>query len=587
MDEGLIDTATDYIHFVTSFFEPISVSAVHIYHSALELSPLSSIVRRLYYHTRHTPLPRVVSGTPDRWDQIVHLPSDFYDESYTWSPCGRFVAVISDHRVQIRDALSSELVSTIAEGIGYDCRLAYSPDGRFLAHLSDTLVIWDIQTGGVAKEIQYNAFSGGLMVWSLDGEAIAMTQESAVHVHDVASGATRSPGTLQSSNELRLWAHDRSFRVMATGLDGEVFTMEIFDVGSSLTRVESFQIKVQDRDPRIESFSPTTYRISIFARDRFRVLDVRNSGCLLEEEAFEGFHTFSSDGSLFAASLPGVVRIWRYTSGHYAPWREFVQRSWLSTPSPLHFSPTPSSILTRSWETVQVHRLDGHPVVTSSALLAILSPCGAYSATARRSGHLITITDLLSQTTSQNIHTDMEIYDLALTGTVLLVFDSGVRVAAWRLTERGLLDGVLGDRRADDCDSIWVAWAGAAITIFAVNNQAVVIEERGHIHAYHTGTGEALDPAQVHPRDARYSSTDMSIGRHYSHYRQVGKQVRSPEDDWPVPLVAPRVEWVKDPEGKHRLWIPVEWRAYNAGWLYDIKALWLYHGDQPVIIIKL
>jgi hypothetical protein len=49
---------------VTKFFEPINVSATHIYHSALELSPLSSIVRRLYYHQRHTPFPRVAGWNP-------------------------------------------------------------------------------------------------------------------------------------------------------------------------------------------------------------------------------------------------------------------------------------------------------------------------------------------------------------------------------------------------------------------------------------------------------------------------------------------------------------------------------------------
>ena len=49
-NEELLNTARDCFHFVTKFFEPISVSAAYIYHSALELSPLSSIIRRLYYH---------------------------------------------------------------------------------------------------------------------------------------------------------------------------------------------------------------------------------------------------------------------------------------------------------------------------------------------------------------------------------------------------------------------------------------------------------------------------------------------------------------------------------------------------------
>ena len=43
-DSQLRDTAQDYLHFVAKFFEPINASATHIYHSALELCPASSIV---------------------------------------------------------------------------------------------------------------------------------------------------------------------------------------------------------------------------------------------------------------------------------------------------------------------------------------------------------------------------------------------------------------------------------------------------------------------------------------------------------------------------------------------------------------
>ena len=43
-NEELLGAARDYFQFATKFFEPISVSAPHIYHSALELSPLSSVV---------------------------------------------------------------------------------------------------------------------------------------------------------------------------------------------------------------------------------------------------------------------------------------------------------------------------------------------------------------------------------------------------------------------------------------------------------------------------------------------------------------------------------------------------------------
>jgi WD40 repeat protein len=170
-DKELLEIARDCSHFMTKFFEPINVSATHIYHSALELSPLSSIVRRLYYHQRHTPYPRVVVGTPDSWDQSLALPYVGSIWILHWSPCGQFVAVQTEKAVEIRDPLSFELLSTLqpteptSQLMG---ALAYSPDGHSLASLSNTsLIIWDIQTGGVAKEIPCDKTSGGSVVWSL------------------------------------------------------------------------------------------------------------------------------------------------------------------------------------------------------------------------------------------------------------------------------------------------------------------------------------------------------------------------------------------------------------------------------------
>ena len=158
---------------MTKFFELINLSAVHIYHSMLELCPLSSIVRGLYYHQRHSSSPRVVAGTPDSWGEGVSISNTYYQKSITWSPCGHFVAAVvggTGEAVEVRDALSSELISTFTKPAHYcDCGLAYSPDGCSLAHLSDTLIIWDIQTGGAAKKIQYDGSENGSITWSLDG----------------------------------------------------------------------------------------------------------------------------------------------------------------------------------------------------------------------------------------------------------------------------------------------------------------------------------------------------------------------------------------------------------------------------------
>ena len=552
-DEDLLATTRDCLHFVTTFFEPISASAVHIYHSALELSPLTSIVRQLYHHRRHTPFPKVVTGTQESWTQCLNV-CDNSDYPFnlltliplTWSPCGHLVA--TSHRgVEIRDPRSSELLSTLrlTEPTSWPVGLAYSPDGHSLAALSDTsLIIWDIQTGGVAKEIESGSVSNALLVWSLDGQAIGVLTSvvnhpwhmCTVHVYDVYLGTTRFSSTFRTISMPHIWAHNESFRTMMTGWDGETHTIDISEVGSVLTKIETFRSKSWGEHDRIVSLSPTTYRISVEAHAEFRVLDIRNSKCLLREGleiTIPGPHCdcFSSDGSLFAAPLLKGIHIWKYVSGRYTPWRHFPTHS----PSVLRFSPTSSFIIGTFYGNLKVWRLDDLPIVDNSdrTTIAVLSHHGAYMATARYYGCAVTITSYLSQIPPQFIDTGTEVGALVLTDNVLLVLcPETTTIAAWRLTEEGVVDGPLGGRRADRGDSIWTIPLHNG-QIFSIEDQTVVVEWGGNsVHIYHAGTGRVLKPAQAHthPRSRQYSFHDMMLGQHYPLYHQL--QIHNTRHDW-------------------------------------------------------
>jgi len=61
--------------------------------------------------------------------------------------------------------------------------------------------------------------------------------------------------------EPHLWAHNKSFRVMTEGWANQTRTIDISEVGSVLTKIESFHTGSLGRDQRIDSFSLTTYRI--------------------------------------------------------------------------------------------------------------------------------------------------------------------------------------------------------------------------------------------------------------------------------------------------------------------------------------
>ena len=287
---------------------------------------MSSIIRKLYHHRRITRLPRVVTGTPESWAPSIGAYGEgHYNGPYIWSPCGRFVAAQMGEAVEIRNQLTLELITTLhpTETIPHSTGpLAYSPDGRSIACASYTaMIIWDVQTGGVTKAIQRSANNISL-VWSSDGGTICTIDPAdqvafTVRVYDASSGTTLSPGTLQSRNRPHLWTDDRSFLVMTTMRDDyRGHTMNIFKVGSTLTKIRLFTFPLADR-ARIESFSPTVHRISTWDGSTLRILDIQSSECLLDEP-FELFSPcFSPDGSHFAAYQEDTLHVWKYDSSRY------------------------------------------------------------------------------------------------------------------------------------------------------------------------------------------------------------------------------------------------------------------------------
>ncbi|KAF9649300.1 hypothetical protein BDM02DRAFT_3166836 [Thelephora ganbajun] len=593
-NEELLETARDYSRFVVTFFEPISVSATHIYHSALELSPLSSIVRKRYYCQRYSSLPRVMVGTWESWEEGIIIPSKDRCRSYTWSPCGQFIATGSFKAVEIRDPLSLELLSTIPTPGGIAGLLAYSADGRFIASLCGTsLVIWDIQTGGVAKEIDHGGAENRCLVWSLDGSTVAIVgcegardRTWVVRTYDVASGATHSPGTLESTDEPQLWADGTSFRVMATRWSDGTCTINIFEVGSILTETECFHIGTEYCT--IGPFSQTTHRISYSDYENLAILDFRHSRYSLKEEGFFGSHCFSPDGSLFAASKFQSVHIWEYNSRRYARWRK-VSIPDLSTSSlrnSLRFSPTSPSLLGYCDGILKLWRLDGPPIDAhhqSYEQFVILSRCGGYIVASHQGDRVVTTTNLLSQTPPYVIDTNIAVRELALTGNILLVLDYDT-IAAWRLTKEGVVDGVCADGRARRGNTIWTIQVRSDLPRLLVQDQTVVIEEGGKaIHTYHTGTGEPLKPVQLNPRWWDHRWGGMLLGDfHVYGWDTPTKGIGPPSWD------TLREGWVKDLEGNHLLWLPVEWRDYQdiASRSCGGTALWLGLTESSVVIIK-
>ena len=591
-DKELLETARDYFCFVTGFFEPINVSATHIYHSALELSPLSSLTRRAYCDPQHPPLPRVIVGIQS-WEQKITIHVKGYPP-YTWSPCGQFIAVRNEDAVDIHDSLTLELLSTFKFPLPIYrqiCQLAYSTDGHSIASLSDTsLTIWDIQTGGVANEICHGSDHGVSLLWSLDGSTIGIVGENerstyAVYMCCIASGTMHPLGTLQSSDKPHLWAHGISFQILAAVKTSEGYAIRIFEIGSSLTEIKSFYIGSWE-DSHIISFSPKMHHISIGSPQCFAILDIQNSDCLLRQEGSSGHHCFSSDGSLFAAHFQSSIQIWKYSPGCYTPWRKIASDHFSTMPQ---FSPTLPSLSYLSNGALYLWHLDDPLVGAHSDSYkppAALSHCGGYTAVGGSDG-TVTITNL-SPAYSHIIDTSVIIESLALTGNVLLVWDSKT-IMAWQLTKEGAVAGVSANERAGPGNAIWIILLSRPE--FRFWDKVVTIRgtdaEGDVFHCYHPESGEVLELSQGIPLESGhwFSQWDIRDGRHnlYTYrpdpqHNQSGYGGRIPQDL--------KEGWVKGSGGKHQLWLPLEWRYYEPiGWSCNGRALRL--GGREAVIIRL
>ena len=591
---------------MAKFFEVTSVSATHIYHSALELSPPSSIVRRLYHHQRIPSSPRLAIGIPSSWSQSVAIPNkDYSYRSCAWSPCGRFIATQTHEAVEVRDPLTSELFSSFRPA-NHTSKLmgslAYSSDGRSLCCASDTsIVIWDIQTGGVAREVAYDDTLNSTpksLVWSPDGRTIGAVFGRypyphslwAVVAYDVASGRILSRGTLDLvTGEPYLW-HDESFWIMVAssqdGMLGGPHRVDILKLGPTLTRVRSLSIPTLGErwttESRwyfqVESFSPISHHVSVSLSmkngGRFLVLDVQNPVAhLLDKNGVSDIHCFSSDGKLFAASLRGDIHVWSCTSPCYTLWRRFPDQGWSSNGVRPRFSPTSSSILGHFGGVLQILYLDDHssPRIATSEPYILVPPHASYIVTAHPRESTVTITNHISHTPPQFIDAGTTILGFALTGNVLLVAGSDT-IVAWRITERGAVDGVFDGRMAGPGDSIWTVspewsftsscWGSAPPEFPIITQTGSIALDRILIHIYHSGTGEGPEhiPEPSQPPDLWYNLEVTSRGRYYLRCHELSQFNDTSEDNRPTPRTAFREGWVKDPEGKHRLWLPVERR---------------------------
>ena len=345
---------------MTEFFEVISQSGPHIYHSALQLTPRSSIVWKLYGQQINSPIARVVTGVSSSWDLCTASAEIGGGDNCTaWSPCGQFVAVCSRIRIQLRDSNTLERVSVLEPPNDlWDCfptSLTFSPNGHLLAcfykqrgsifnrHCSlpmptgvstprsnisspkTLLVVWDTQTGIVigSSNTQHR---GGIMFHGDQGSITLIPWGHHFDTYNPLSLGLQCQGEILSPPDSQLgayWIHEDTLQFATSFKTGGKSVINIFELQPTLTpplhMLSSFSVPPQSGG---FSFSPISFHASFVTLTEVIVLDVQNSKLLLTKMA-QGYNSgqFSHDGCFFACGISmHEICVWQNTPTGYVPW---------------------------------------------------------------------------------------------------------------------------------------------------------------------------------------------------------------------------------------------------------------------------
>ena len=437
------------------FFEVISTSAPHIYHSALPLSPKDSIVRKLYERYAR-PFARVMRGIPTSWEPAVATIRHDGDIHQTaWSPCSRYIAVsCGSSTIEILDAGTLGRLHTFKPSGPYGW-LSFSPDSRLLTQFGgehQEVTTWDLQTGGRISTIpptsdipswRFSSLSLSFSsAYSIDGNMVAVAyggsgSDTSISTYNLLSGThTYSHDIWEGRVVAPIWTHGEFLRfiVVAPG------TITMWQVGfasiHTLAMVKSFPTPDNVGDLEHAFFLPTHSR---FAFPDLGIWDVQDSK-LVQEIPISGDTSFSSDGCFFAYGGSNAgVHLWEESPTGY------ILRGKLASSAGTHFwpllSPDGKSIVTSTGHgySTQLWRT-ADPIVSLSSIqtsgkgfLLDFSPDGSVVAAARQEDRMVTVIDLKSGNPRLIIDTEFGIHSLWVTGNTVTIFD-GERIVVWNLS---------------------------------------------------------------------------------------------------------------------------------------------------------
>jgi len=447
------------------------VSAAHIYHSALPLSPRTSIVRRVYEQYAD-PLMRIVQGVPMSWNPaIMAVKCSNPIGRVVWSPCSRFIAIDCPTETQILDATTLGRVKSLPQQEERASQLlTFSAESRLLTRLSEEpeeFISWDLQTGVPAGVISSDeaererhypgdhrerdrftpealsiTYSG---CGTMFGVLFKRRDVAVIVIYNVLSSASTGYYPVTGPVANIIWTHDRSIRFATFGPG----SMTIWEVGFALehpaTEVESLPTPNNFHPPRRFLFLPTCSRLAFTLERSVFVWDAQHSKLLLNSADIkypeDDEMTFSSDGRFFACGTLGPeIYLWKDSPIGYTLHQRLV--SSIDSPSPL-LSPDGQSIIAFcNWDLQLWRTTDPTPPLSVPArglqgterFVLEFSPDESLAAAARLKDSIATVLDLRSGVPRLTIDAGMKIYGLRVAGSTIVVVGEG-KIVTWNLPQ--------------------------------------------------------------------------------------------------------------------------------------------------------
>jgi len=456
----------------------MDTSAAHIYHSALPLSPRTSIVRRLYEPYAH-PLMRIVQGVPMSWDPVVAAVKCSRNIGLiVWSPCSRFIVIDRYTEIQILDAATLKQIRSLKpqSDSEYTQSFVFLAESRSLAHLTGRLkssTSWDLQTGvpaGIISSEQWERERHDLEDSSYVGGRGGVTRSplsitysgcgtmfgilfkrhnndhtTVITTYNVLSRASVGTYPVERPAAHMIWTHGECIR-FAAFRPGSITIWEVGFVSEHpATEVESMPTPDNFYPSSSFLFLPPLSRLAFILKNSIFVWDAQHSKPLLSCVVVEGPRgmAFSSDGSFFACATYGFeIYLWKDSPTGYALHQKLMSSAADSTPL---LSPDGRSILAFSGPTLQLWRTSDSIIPLSTTPTQALqsanrftlgfSPGESSVAVARLSDNTATVLDLRSGVPRLTIDAGMKIHGLRAGGSTVVVVGDG-KIVTWNLPQR-------------------------------------------------------------------------------------------------------------------------------------------------------